>query len=228
MNNFVSYENATAIMNGIATKFNSLSSAYVIKGNSTFENLPVTLTSDMSGFVYNITNDFTTDSRFVEGAGKDYSAGTNIVVADLSTYSVAPYEPGSSVNPSQDHAYVLVNGKYVPTTDTTVVEGTTYYHKAEHILFDVISTFVDVDGIEGEIKDVADSIADEFDASQAYEIGDVVIKDGVLYEFTSAHTADDPWSSSEVKTTTIEEKISDSGAQSLTPTQVNTLIGLLD
>ncbi len=47
------------------------------RGNTTFANIPIT---DLTvGDVYNVTDDFTTDSRFNEGAGVVYGAGTNIV-----------------------------------------------------------------------------------------------------------------------------------------------------
>lgn len=59
--------------------------AYIIKGNSTFENLPDTLTDDMGGWTYNITNDFVTTSDFVEGAGRACSAGTNVVIVNTGT-----------------------------------------------------------------------------------------------------------------------------------------------
>lgn len=39
----------------------------------------------------------------------------------------------------------------------------------------------------------------EFVASKTYAIGDVVIKDNKLFVFTSAHTANDPWSTAEVE-----------------------------
>ena len=83
MANYVSYANATELMTAIGQKFAALNGAYVVKGNSAFANLPSTLTAAMSGYVYNVTDDFTTDSRFVEGAGKDYPAGTNVVIVNL-------------------------------------------------------------------------------------------------------------------------------------------------
>lgn len=47
------------------------------KGNVAFANLP---TSDLTaGDVYSVTDDFTTDSRFNEGAGIPCEAGTNII-----------------------------------------------------------------------------------------------------------------------------------------------------
>ena len=83
MANFVSYANATELMTEIGNKIKALNGAYVIRGNSTFANLPTTLTKAMNGYVYNVTDDFTTTALFVEGAGKKYSAGTNVVIVNL-------------------------------------------------------------------------------------------------------------------------------------------------
>ena len=44
------------------------------------------------GKVYNISESFTTTSDFVEGAGKDYPAGTNIYVVDASSTSTPDYK----------------------------------------------------------------------------------------------------------------------------------------
>ena len=97
MANFVSNENAIELMNGIAAKFNSLGGAWKFRGSVTFANLPSTITPAMAGYLYNLTDDFTTDARFIEGAGKKYKAGTNVAVADLTTYSevtpVTKYAP---------------------------------------------------------------------------------------------------------------------------------------
>lgn len=41
-------------------------------------------------------------------------------------------------------------------------------------------------------------ITDAFVASNAYAIGDIVIYDNALYRFKAAHTANDPWSATEV------------------------------
>ena len=201
MANFVSYSNMQVIMGGIAEKFNSLNGAYIIKGSIAFASLPATPTSDQSGYVYNITDDFTTDARFIEGAGKDYPAGTNVVIADLSTYAVAT--PVS--DPAAEGLYELVNGKYVLTTDTSIEVGKTYYAKTTDVKYDVISSFVDVAAIEDAIKAVSDMIAAEFDETTgAYAIGDLVVKDGVLYKFKAAHTAGDPWDATEVDEVTVD------------------------
>ena len=55
----------------------TISNAIKYMGSVTFANIPTTGLD--SGYCYNITDAFTTDSRFVEGSGVEYDAGTNIV-----------------------------------------------------------------------------------------------------------------------------------------------------
>lgn len=57
-----------------------VSRVYKPVGSCTFAELPSTLTSSILGYVYDVTNQFTTDTRFAEGAGHTYPAGTNVVV----------------------------------------------------------------------------------------------------------------------------------------------------
>ena len=59
-----------------------LADVYKPQGSITYSALPATPSADNYGYVWNITNDFTTDSRFIEGAGKTYSAGTNVGVIE--------------------------------------------------------------------------------------------------------------------------------------------------
>ena len=56
---------------------------YKAKGSIKFENLPAKPDASMSGWVYNVEKAFTTDERFVEGAGETYAGGTNIVVSNI-------------------------------------------------------------------------------------------------------------------------------------------------
>lgn len=74
------YQTATEVEDAINAK---LGSVYKPKGSITFSQLP-NLTSDNEGNVYNITDAFTTTANFVEGAGKDYPAGTNVVIVKIS------------------------------------------------------------------------------------------------------------------------------------------------
>lgn len=61
----------------------ALSSVYKPAGSVTFASLP-TPGADNLGNVYNVTDEFTTDDRFVEGTGQEYPAGTNVAVVETS------------------------------------------------------------------------------------------------------------------------------------------------
>ena len=61
----------------------------------------------------------------------------------------------------------------------------------------------------GDAKARAD-IADSFDVTKNYSIGEMVLYDGLLYRFTSAHAAG-AWNSSHVEAETCVDMISDFG-----------------
>lgn len=61
-----------------------ISGAYKPQGSVAFANLP-TLSSSIEGYVYNVTDAFTTTANFVEGAGHRYPAGTNVVCVEHGT-----------------------------------------------------------------------------------------------------------------------------------------------
>jgi hypothetical protein len=185
MANFVSYANATELMTEIGNKFDSLGDALEFRGSITFANIPATLTAAMTGYVYNISDDFTTDSRFIEGIGKSFSAGTDIAVVNT----------GDSTTPVMK--------------------------------LNVMSAFVNTQAIYDEIENVADNLADEFDATSAYVIGDAVVYENALYKFKAAHTANDPWDATEVDAITMESLISAAEPDSLTTEQINALLTLL-
>lgn len=207
MSNFVSYANATSLMQAIAEKFSTLNSAYKFKGSIAFASLPATPARNQDGFVWNITDEFTTDSRFVEGQGKKYPAGTNVAVADLSTDAYSAVTPAGSENPHDQGWYEEVStGVYALTEDTTVDSGKTYYEKTTtvNVKLDVLGAFVDVEGIYDAIADVSAAIAPEFDSATAYDEGDFVVYDGDLYKFTAAHAAG-AWTGSDATQITVTE-----------------------
>lgn len=74
------YQTASDVETAINAK---ISSTYKASGSVAFANLP-SLTSANEGKVYNVTDSFTTTSDFVEGAGKTYPAGTNVVIINIS------------------------------------------------------------------------------------------------------------------------------------------------
>ena len=61
----------------------ALSSVYKPAGSVAFASLP-TPGADNLGNVYNVTDEFTTDDRFVEGTGQEYPAGTHVAVVETS------------------------------------------------------------------------------------------------------------------------------------------------
>lgn len=227
--NFVNYNQADLIIRKIAKKINALDGALHYRGTITFANIPATITKAMVGYIYNISDSFTTDARFVEGAGKIYPAGTDIEVADQSTYEAVT--PVGSENPVTEgwYEYDATVGKYLLSTDTTVDNQKTYYSYNESIMLDVGIGFINTGAINDRIDAVRDSINDnEFDrVSGTYVIGDIVTYEDKLYKFKAAHTAGDPWDATEVDEVTVLDLISSAEPDSLTQAQLDTLITLL-
>lgn len=214
--NFVNYSQMNSIVSKISDRLNAVNGAYVFKGSIAFSGLPSSITNVMVGYVYNINESFTTDARFVEGAGKVYSAGTNVGIIDVSTSSYNEVTPDASDNPKEEGWYESNgSGGYVLTTDTEVQDGKTYYELVvtPAYAFDVLGNFVDVSAIENRITDTQEMIeADEFVASNNYSEGDIVRYQDALYRFKAGgHTAGDPWSSSEVDAVTVVGLIAEIG-----------------
>lgn len=77
--------NVDAKVNAAKTELqNSLGSAFRAKGSAAFADLPA-LDKTAKGDVYNVTNAFTTTADFVDGAGKNLPAGTNVVAVAVTT-----------------------------------------------------------------------------------------------------------------------------------------------
>ena len=89
-----------------------ISSVYKPAGNSTFANLPNPSAANL-GFVYSLTDGFTTDTRFVEGAGKEYPVGTNVVVVDT----------GDSTYKFDVLAGFVDLSNYLETSDVTAIQN---------------------------------------------------------------------------------------------------------
>ena len=220
---YMSYDNAVAIINKIASRLNAYSGAFQIRGS--VASVP-TLSNCNPGDVYNMTAEFTTTADFVEGAGIKYPAGTDIYVADLSTYEAAT--PVGSENPSTEGWYELVNNKYVLSADTEVASGKTYYIKTPNVKWTVGAGFIDVDAIEERITNVREMISDTaFDATAAYAIGDIVTYEDGLYKFKAAHPAG-AWIGTDADEIDILDAISSVEPDEFTTAQVNTLKALLD
>ena len=110
-----------------------ISSAYKAAGSSAFADLP-TPAKALEGNVYNVTDEFTADDKFVDGeVGKKYPAGTNVVVikvgaeykydvlagvTDLSAYATKDY-----VGTQISSAKTELIGEGAGVTATTIKGG---------------------------------------------------------------------------------------------------------
>ena len=94
---------------------NKISSVYKIKGSLPFASLTsALLVKANEGNVYNITDAFTSTADFTEGAGKKYTAGTNVVIVE-STTAVFSSSADSTVDAGKTY-YVNQNGGYSAVT----------------------------------------------------------------------------------------------------------------
>ena len=64
----------------------AITGVYTPKGSIAFKSLP-TAAAGNKGWVYNVTDAFTTTAAFIEGAGHAYGAGTNVVCVDAGSGS---------------------------------------------------------------------------------------------------------------------------------------------
>lgn len=64
----------------------AITGVYTPKGSTAFASLP-TAAAGNKGWVYNVSDSFTTTAAFVEGAGHSYGAGTNVVCVDAGSGS---------------------------------------------------------------------------------------------------------------------------------------------
>ena len=94
---------------------NKISSVYKAKGSLPFASLTSALLMKANeGNVYNITDAFTSTADFVEGAGKKYTAGTNVVIVET-TAAVFSESSDSTVDAEKTY-YVNQNGGYSVVT----------------------------------------------------------------------------------------------------------------
>ena len=97
-------QNADAIANNIYSKSQTysktevdnkvsaaLTSAIVPKGTVTYSNLPTPAKANL-GYMYNVSDAFTTDARFVDGASKKYEVGAYVYVVAITNGSSTEYK----------------------------------------------------------------------------------------------------------------------------------------
>ena len=134
-----------------------VSTTYKASGSIYFADLPI-LAENRIGNVYNIKDDFTTTADFLEGAGKDYPAGTNVAIVIVNETAYTEVTPVGDEDPTEEswYEYDDVEDEYVLSEDTEVDETKTYYVRTDTALYyDVQTGFVDF-SIFAEKDDLAD------------------------------------------------------------------------
>ena len=104
---------------------NTITSVYKAAGSLPFASLTsALLVKANQGNVYNITDAFTTTADFTEGAGKKYTAGTNVAVVEsitavfsVSTDSTVEAEKTYYVNQNGGYSVVTPAGNEDPATE---------------------------------------------------------------------------------------------------------------
>lgn len=229
MANYVTFDQLKSLLQEVGYKFKRIGSAYTTKGNITFANLP-TPSANTVGFVYNVTDAFTTTADFVEGAGSAYSANTNVAIVDVTQITYTEISsPAADANPKYEGWFELDGSVYFLTADTTVDNNKTYYSGAAGTAaykYDVIANFVDVAGIGNRITTLGDNMAPTFDTTESYAAGDIVVYEDTLYKFKNSHAAGD-WDANDVDEALISDLIEAAEPEALTTSQVNELLGLL-
>ena len=183
------------LANGYYTKTQvdaKISSVYKPAGSATLATLP-TLGASVLGNVYNMTEAFTTTADFVEGAGKQYGAGVNVVVVDIGDFSEVTPEAGD--NPSTEGWYELVEGSYVLSEDTEVDGEKTYYEYEASYKFDVMAGIVDLSGYQTKMQVTTLPVASLSELGKIYQyVGttDGNLVNGYFYECREVSPATDP------------------------------------
>lgn len=121
---------------------NAIANVYKAQGSVAFASLP-TLSSSIEGYVYNVSDAFTTTSDFVEGSGKSYPAGTNVVCINTSgtTYKwdvlAGMVDTSSFITASSTNT---LTNKTIDADDNTISDLTTSNFKSGTIVTSVGST----------------------------------------------------------------------------------------
>lgn len=89
--NFTTNTDVQTAISSAKTELNNtinakIAATYKPQGSIAFSSLP-TPSADVLGYVYNITDSFTSNDKFIDGGNKKYPAGTNVgIVKDGNSY----------------------------------------------------------------------------------------------------------------------------------------------
>lgn len=101
----------------------AITSIYTLAGSISFSELPP-LSQEYLGYVYEITEDFITTSDFVEGAGKQFPASTNVTIVNRGSASSPVYKYDASIG---DMSAFQTKHMETAIGNETTVEGALEY-----------------------------------------------------------------------------------------------------
>lgn len=160
-----------------------IGSAYKAAGSVEFASLPE-LTADEEGKVYNVTDAFTTNENFIEGAGGKYPAGTNVVcvdsddagtykwdvlsgVVDLSAYDTSAIAQGK-IDAAKQAAIEAAATDATQKANTAEQNAKTYADGLKDTIDESIALKADkttVDDLTDRVETVESTLADKADSS---------------------------------------------------------------
>lgn len=146
---FENYYNKTETDGQIDSKIaTAISSTYKPAGSTTYVGLPEPSAGE-EGKVYNVSDAFTTDEDFVEGTGKSYPAGTNVVCIDSDDAGTYKWDVLSGfVDLSAYETTSSVEGKLAKKVDK--VEGSSL---VQDTLITKLTNMAQIDGVAaGELE----------------------------------------------------------------------------
>lgn len=166
-------------------KINALPSAIVPKGSKAFANLaPSTdLAAANIGFMWNITDAFTTTSDFAEGAGHSIPAGANVYVANVGTAAEPSYKYDIFQGMYDLSGYALKSEMSVTPGTGNDADKTTIQLKSG-LTATVLTTHQDISGKADKDTDAVEGNIAEFDAN-----GNPVDSGHALSEYKTKQTA---------------------------------------
>lgn len=160
-----------------------IGSAYKAAGSVEFASLPE-LAANEEGKVYNVTDAFTTNENFIEGAGSKYPAGTNVVcvdsddagtykwdvlsgVVDLSLYDTATVAQGK-INAAKQAAIEAAATDATQKANTAEQNAKSYADGLKTTIDASIALKADkttVDDLTDRVETVESTLADKADSS---------------------------------------------------------------
>ena len=113
-----------------------------------------------------------------------------------------------------DFDYSVIAPEFDPSVSYVVGDLVTYNEKLYQFINDHSGAWDIHDVEQVTLVDIMTDqlggiIAPDFDENSAYSVGEYVIYESKLYRFTSAHTAGDPWDSSEVESKVVTDDFVD-------------------